>query len=135
MPSIWHWHISILTMYSAWRIPWTKEPGGLQSVESQSVGHDLVTNSCTLCKSKMMTKYFSCMLSYFSCVLLFVILWTLACQAPLSIRFSRKEYWNGLPCPPPWDLPDTGVEPVSFKSPTLKADSLSTESPWKPIFK
>ena len=40
------------------------------------------------------------MLSHFSCVWLFVTLWTLAHQAPLSVGFSRQEYWNGLPCPP-----------------------------------
>ena len=76
-----------------------------------------------------------CMLSCFSCVQLCATLWTVACQAPLSIRFSRKEYWNGLPYPPPWDLPDPGIEPMSLKSPALKADSLPTESPVKPIFK
>ena len=51
-----------------------------------------------------------------SCVQLFTILWTVACQAPPSMRFSRQEYWNGLPCPPPGDLPDTGIEPVSSVS-------------------
>ena len=39
-------------------------------------------------------------------------LWTVACQAPLSMEFSRQEYWSGLPCPPPGDLPDPGIEPV-----------------------
>ena len=42
-------------------------------------------------------------------VLLFVILWTVACQAPLSMGFSRPEYQSGLPCPPPGDLPDPGI--------------------------
>ena len=42
--------------------------------------------------------------------------WTVACQAPLSVGFSRKEYWSGLPCPPPGDLPNPGIEP---KSPAL----------------
>ena len=40
-------------------------------------------------------------------------LWTVAHQAPLSMMFSRREYWSGLPCPPPGDLPDSGIEPVS----------------------
>ena len=40
--------------------------------------------------------------------------WTIACQAPLSIGFSRQEYWSGLPCPPPGDLPKAGTEPVSL---------------------
>ena len=43
-------------------------------------------------------------------------LWIAACQAPLSIGFSRQEYWSGLLCPPPGNLPDPGVEPVSLRS-------------------
>ena len=51
------------------------------------------------------------MLSYFSCVQLFATQRTIACQAPLSMRFSRQEYWSGLPCPPPGDLLNRGIEP------------------------
>ena len=47
--------------------------------------------------------------------------WTVAPQAPLSMEFSRQEYWSGFPCPPPGDLPKPGIEP---RSPTLQADSL-----------
>ena len=50
--------------------------------------------------------------------------WTVVHQAPLSIRFSRQEYWSGLPFPSPGDLPDPGIEP---ESPALQADSLPTE--------
>ena len=50
--------------------------------------------------------------------------WTVACQAPLSMRFSRQEYWSGLPFPSPRDLPDPGMKPGS---PALQADSLPTE--------
>ena len=39
--------------------------------------------------------------------------WTVACQVPLSMGFSRQEYWSGLPCPYPGDFPDTGMEPTS----------------------
>ena len=56
--------------------------------------------------------------------LTFVTPWTVACQAPLSMRFSRKEYWSGLPFASPGDLPDLGIEPGS---PALQADSLPTE--------
>ena len=56
--------------------------------------------------------------------------WTVACQAPLSMRFSRQEYPSGLPCPPPGDLPNLGTEP---RSPTLQADSLPSEPPGKPL--
>ena len=51
--------------------------------------------------------------------------WTVSCQAPLSMGFSRQEYRSGLLCPPPGDLPQTGIEPVSLKSPAL-AGRLST---------
>ena len=53
------------------------------------------------------------LLSRFSHVQLFATLWTVAHQAPLSMGFSRQEYWDGLPCPPPGDLPDPGVETAS----------------------
>ena len=52
------------------------------------------------------------------------ILWTVTCQAPLSMGFSRPEYWSGLPFPSPGDLAYPGIEPVS---PALQADSLPTE--------
>ena len=57
---------------------------------------------------------------------LFVTLWTVAHQAPLSMEFSRQVYWNGLPFPTPGDLPDPGIEPGS---PALQEDSLSSEPP------
>ena len=50
--------------------------------------------------------------------------WTLACQAPLSMGFSRQVYWSGLPFSSPRDIPDPGIEP---ESPILQADSLPTE--------
>ena len=54
--------------------------------------------------------------------------WTLAHQAPLSLGFSRQEYWSGLTFPSPGDRPDQGIKP---RSPTLQADSLPSESPGK----
>ena len=53
-----------------------------------------------------------------------MILWTVACQTPLSLVFSRQEYWSGLPSP--GDLPNPGIEP---RSPVLQADSLPSEPP------
>ena len=50
--------------------------------------------------------------------------WTVACQAPLFMGFSRQEYWSGLPLPSPGDLPDPRISPGS---PALQADSLPTE--------
>ena len=57
-----------------------------------------------------------CMLSHFSHVRLFATLWTVAHQALLSMGFSRQEYWSGLLCPPPGDLPHSGIESASVKS-------------------
>ena len=54
---------------------------------------------------------------------------TIAHQAPLSMGFSRQEYWSKLPCPPPGDLPNTGIKP---RSPTLQVDSLPSEPPGRP---
>ena len=51
--------------------------------------------------------------SHFSHVWLFVTPWTVACRAPLSTGFTRHEYWRELPCPPPGDLPDPGIKPMS----------------------
>ena len=73
-----------------------------------------------------------CVLSCFSRVQLFVTLQTVALQAPLSMAFSRQEYWGGLPCPPPEDLPDPGMEPVSLMSLALTAGSLPLAPPGKP---
>ena len=60
----------------------------------------------------------------FSCVQLFVTPWTVGHQAPLSMEFSRQEYWSGLPFPSPGDLPDPEIEPIFPEAPALQADSL-----------
>ena len=65
-----------------------------------------------------------------SCVWLFVTLWTVARKSPLSVGFSRQEYWNGLPPPPPEDLPHAGIEPASFKSPALAGRFFTTSTTW-----
>ena len=59
------------------------------------------------------------MLSCFNHVQLFATRWTADHQAPLSMELSRQEYWSGLPCPPPGDLPNQGMEPASLRSPAL----------------
>ena len=61
-------------------------------------------------------------------VQLFATPWTIAHQAPLSMGFSRQEYWSGLPFPYPGDLPNPGIEP---RSPALQADALTSEPPGK----
>ena len=67
----------------------------------------------------------------FSRVQLFVTLWAVACQAPLSMEFSRQEYWSGLPCLPPGDLPNPEMEPTSPVSPALAGGFFTTELPGK----
>ena len=65
----------------------------------------------------------------FSHVWLFANSWIVAYQAPLSMEFSRQEYWSGLPFPSPGDLPNPGIKP---RSPTWQADALPSEPPGKP---
>ena len=77
------------------------------------------------------TLYSVCMLSHFSHVQLFVTLWTVACQVPLSMRFSRQEYWSGLPFPPPGNLPNPGIEPTSPMFPTLAGRFFTTSATWE----
>ena len=62
-----------------------------------------------------------------SCIQLFVTPWTVACKAPLSMGFSRQEYW-WLLCPPPGDLPNPGIKHASPLAPELQADSLSLKT-------
>ena len=63
-------------------------------------------------------------------VRLFATSWTVAYQAPLSMEFSRQEYWSGLPVPSPQNIPNPGIKP---RSSTLQADSLPSEPPGKPM--
>ena len=69
-----------------------------------------------------------CVLNRFSRVQLCVTLWTVAQQAPLSMGFSRQEYWSGLSCPPPGALPDLGIELASLASPALAGGSFTTSA-------
>ena len=66
----------------------------------------------------------ACMLSPFSQVHLYVTPWTVACQAPLSMGFSRQEYCGKLPYPPWRDLPNSGIKPAFPVAPALQVDSL-----------
>ena len=69
-----------------------------------------------------------CVLSH---VRLFATPWTVACQAPLSMGFSRQEYWSGLPFSPPGDLPNPGIKPTPCVSPALVGRFFTTEPPGK----
>ena len=63
-------------------------------------------------------------------VRLFATPWTIACQAPLSMGFSRQEYWSEQPFPPPGDLSDQGIEPVFLVSLALAAGFFTTSTTW-----
>ena len=71
------------------------------------------------------------MLSGFSRVQLFVTLWIVAHQTPLSIGFSRQEYWSRLPCPPPGDLSDLGIKLAFLMSPALAGGFFTTRAIWE----
>ena len=81
----------------------TGRPGVLQSMGLQRVRHDWATE----------------------------LNWTVACQPPLSIAFSRKDYWSLLPCSPPGELPHARIEPGSFMSPALASGFLTPSATWK----
>ena len=83
-----------------------------------------------------------CMLNLYNCVhvwvlnclshvQLFAIRWTLALQAPLSTEFSRQEYWSGLLCFPPGDLPDPGIKPTFLLSPVLAGGFFTSSATWE----
>ena len=74
-----------------------------------------------------------CMLSCFSCVQLFATLWTIACQAPLSMGFSRQEYWSGLPRLPRGDLPEPEIKCTSLPSPALAGGFFTTRVTWEAV--
>ena len=73
------------------------------------------------------------LISPFSHVHLFVTPWTVALQAPLSIGFSRQEYWSGWPCPPLGDLPDPGIKPASLMPPALAGRFFTTSTTWEAL--
>ena len=73
----------------------------------------------------------ACVLRHFSGVQLFVTPWTVAHQAPLSMGFSRQEYWSGLPCPPQRELPNSEIEPTSPTSPALADGFFTTRTTWE----
>ena len=72
-----------------------------------------------------------CVLSRLSRVQLFATPWTVACHAPLSMGFSRQEYWSGVPFPSPGDLHHPGMEPVSLTSPALAGRFFTTSATWE----
>ena len=89
-----------------------------------SVGFFCVTNHPKTLWLEMLL-----LLSHFSHVRLFMTLWTVACQAPLSVEYSRQEYWSGLACPSPGDFPNPRDQTqVSY----IAGSFFNTEPPGKP---
>ena len=70
------------------------------------------------------------MLSHFSYVQLFETPWTVAPQAPLLMGFSGQEYWSRLPCPPPRDLPNLGIKPMSYVT-CIAREFFTTRATWE----
>ena len=77
------------------------------------------------------SKQWCVQISHFSHVQLFVTLWTVAHQAPLSLEFSRQEYRSGLPHPPPGDFPNQTIAPASLTSPALASRFFTTSVTWE----
>ena len=78
------------------------------------------------CPFLLALEYCVCVLSHFNHVQLCTTLCTVACQAPLSLELSREEYWSGLPYPPPGDLSDPGIKPMSRMSLLLTGGFFTT---------
>ena len=78
-----------------------------------------------------LTSMRDCTISRFSHVWLFVTLWNVAFQAPLSMGFSRQKYWSGLSSLPPGDLPNPRIEPASLMSPALAGGFFTTSATWE----
>ena len=88
-------------------------------------------NSCNLQGKIIEANTVLCYVQLLSRVQLCVTPWTVACQAPLSMGFSRQEYWSGLPFPSPGDYTDPGMELVSPVAPALAGRFFTTEPPGK----
>ena len=86
---------------------------------------------CICCLEILANNIMKVKVKSLSRVRLFATPWTVAHQAPLSMGFSRQEYWSGLPCPPPGDLPYPGIEPMSPASPALVGRFFTASATWK----
>ena len=129
-----NWHILRWQVLIPFNIK-TKKLTSVQSIELTQISPDIWLHICVcscvqFCHMYRLTLYM-CVLRHFSCVWLFVILWTAAHQASLSMGFSRQEYWSGLPCPPPEDLPDPGIKLTSVTSPALIGGFFTTIAAWE----
>ena len=110
---------------------WTGRPGVLQFMGSQRIGHGWLTALnwtewlAHMCVISLLLQLWSTLCNP---------MWTVAHQVLLSMGFSRKEYWSGLPCPLPGHLPYPGTEPASLRSTALAGMFFITSSTWKVLF-
>ena len=86
------------------------------------------TKALLHCLSTLLHAHMS---SRFSHVRFFATQWTIAHQTPLSMGFSRQEYWSGLPCPPQGDLLEPGIKPASLMSPTSADEFFTVSTNWE----
>ena len=107
----------------AWEIPWTEEPGGLSPWGQKRVGRHLATKTK---RRRRRRRPSPCARGELLQACLTVS--TVACQAPLSMGFSRQEYWGGFLCPPPGHLPDSEIEPASLISAALAGGFFTTNA-------
>ena len=90
----------------------------------------------SLCKKgwqflKKLKTEFPCVPTHFSTVWLFATLWTTACQAPLPMKILQSRILECLPCSPPGDLPDSGLDPIALTSPALAGRFFTTSTTWE----
>ena len=104
--ALWLTHFSVPVFSSIFQFSIVIQHTGNWKHGSSHPSTDISPFLSTLCNSKFMR-----MLSCFSCIWLFETLWTVTHQAPLSMGFSRQEYWSGFPCLPPEDLLNQGSDP------------------------
>ena len=115
-----------------WELVMDGRPGVLWFTGSQRVRHDWATElNDHRIKSTYHALVCACVLSCFSQVWLCTILWTIVHQSPLFLGSSRQEYWSGLPCFPPGELPYPGTEPISCGC-CLAGRFFTSEPPGKP---
>ena len=127
-------------------VPWSREASlKAKNLAWHNQRPHLPNINLSNCKSLQWTTTFShwlpkehfsstnhaCVLSCFSHVQLFATPWTLAHQAPLSMGFSKQEYWSGLPCPPLGDLSDPRIKPMSLVFPALAGKLFTTSTTWE----
>ena len=106
-------------------------PRSLQSLPTTTISISFHKYHCYLRFPSTWYLSIMCVLSHFSRVWLFATPWTAAHQVPLSMGFSRQEYWSGLPRSPPGDLPNPGIKAVSLVPPALAGGFFTTSATWE----